>query len=48
MKDLHYEARVRAVITYNAVFLGMKVTKADARKMTLTKEQYLEVNIVEH
>ena len=48
MKDLHYEARVWAVITYNAVFLGTKVTKADARKMTLTKEQYLEVNIVEH
>jgi len=48
VKDLHYEARIQAVITYNAVFLGTKVTKADARKMTLTKEQYPEVNIVEH
>jgi hypothetical protein len=47
-KKLVKEAHVQAVITYNAVFLGTKVTKADARKMTLTKEQYLEVNIVEH
>jgi hypothetical protein len=38
MKDLHYEAHVQVVITYNAVFLGTKVTKADAIKMTLTKE----------
>ena len=38
VKDLHYEACIQAVITYNAVFLGTKVTKADARKMTLTKE----------
>jgi hypothetical protein len=48
VKDLHYEARVQAIIRYNAVFLGTKVIKADTRKMMLTKEQYLEVNIVKH
>jgi hypothetical protein len=36
VKDMHYEVRVQAIITYNAVFLGMKVTKANARSMTLT------------
>jgi hypothetical protein len=48
VKDLHYEARVQAIITYYGAFLGKKVTKKEARDMMLTKEQYLEVNIVEH
>jgi hypothetical protein len=37
VKDLHYEARVQAVIRYNVVFLGTKVIKADTRKMMLNK-----------
>jgi hypothetical protein len=36
-KDLHYEARVQAIITYNGAFLGKKVTKKEAREMMLTK-----------
>jgi hypothetical protein len=45
VKDMHYEARVQAIITYHAMFLGRKVTKAEARNITLTWEQYLQVNI---
>jgi protein associated with RNAse G/E len=45
MKDMHYEARIQAVITDNMTFLGRKVTKADARSVMLTRQQYLEVNI---
>jgi hypothetical protein len=45
MKDMHYEARIQAVITYNVAFLLRKVTKANARSIMLTRQQYLEVNI---
>ena len=45
VKDMHYEARVQAVITYNATYLGLKITKQEARNMRLTREQYLQVNI---
>jgi hypothetical protein len=45
VKDMHYEARVQAVITYHGVFLGTKVIKVEIRTMTLTRQQYLEVNI---
>jgi hypothetical protein len=44
MKDMHYEARVQAVIQYHAIFEKRKVDKEAARNMTLTKEQYLPVN----
>ena len=42
--DLHYEARVQAIISYHGTFLGQKVTKTAATTMTLTQEQYLQVN----
>jgi len=45
VKDMHYEARIQAVITYHGVFLRTKVTKTQARTMTLTRQQYVEVNI---
>jgi protein associated with RNAse G/E len=45
MKDMHYEARIQAVITYNVTFLLRKVTKANARSIMLARQQYLEVNI---
>ena len=39
--DMHYEARIQAVVTYYGTVLEMKVTKRDARSMTLTQDQYL-------
>jgi hypothetical protein len=45
MKDMHYEARIQAIITYNATYLGLKINKTQARNMRLTREQYLQVNI---
>ena len=44
VKDMHYEARIQAVITYHAKYRDVKVTKGDARTMTLTREQYLQVH----
>jgi hypothetical protein len=43
--DMHYKARVQAIISFHATVLGEKVTKTDARTMSLTEEQYLQVNI---
>jgi hypothetical protein len=43
--DMHYEAQVQAVITYHASKLRVKISKKDARKVKLTREQYMEVNI---
>jgi hypothetical protein len=43
--DMHYEARIQAIITYYAIYLGQKIKKEDARGMTLTQEEYLKVNI---
>jgi hypothetical protein len=45
VKDLHYEARVQAVITYHGLYLRTKISKIDARTMMLTRQQYIEVNI---
>jgi hypothetical protein len=42
--DMHYEARLQAIISFNATILGEN-TKTDARTISLTKEQYLQVNI---
>jgi hypothetical protein len=42
VKDLHYEARVQAVIDYYAA-LKISVKKPEARKIKLTKEQYMAV-----
>ena len=38
VKDMHYEAHVQAVISYNANFLKVKVSKAEARNTRLTRE----------
>jgi len=45
ISDMHYEARLQAIIDYCAVYEHRKVKKEDARLMHLTKEQYLKVNI---
>lgn len=42
--DMHHEVRVQAIVTYHGSKLGEKVTKKDARNMTLTRDQYLEVD----
>ena len=43
VKDMHYEARVQAIIDYYAQHRGMKVKKEEARTMNLTREQFLKV-----
>ena len=43
VKDMHYEARIQAVISYYAKYRDEKVDKTVARTMTLTREQYLPV-----
>jgi hypothetical protein len=42
--DMHYEARIQAIVTYYDFVLGEKVTKQDARTMSLTRDPYLQVN----
>jgi hypothetical protein len=42
--DMHYEARIQAIISFHANVLGQKVSKTEARTMSLTEEQYLQVN----
>ena len=42
--DLHYKARIQVIVGYHATVLGEKVTKNDVKTMTLTQEQYLQVN----
>ena len=41
--DMHYEARIQAIVTYHGSVLGEKVTKQQARTMSLTRDQYLQV-----
>jgi hypothetical protein len=42
--DMHYEARIQAIVTYHGSILGERVTKQQARTMSLTRDQYLQVN----
>jgi len=42
--DMHYEARIQAVVSFHATVLGERVTKSDARTMRLTPERYLQVS----
>ena len=42
VKDLYYEARIQAVIDYNAD-QNVQVKKSQARTMILSREQYMEV-----
>jgi hypothetical protein len=48
--DINYKARVQAIINYYGTILGQKVTKSEARQMTLTKPSFLRwpknINIV--
>jgi hypothetical protein len=41
--DMHYEARIPAIVTYHSSILGERVTKTQARTMSLTRDQYLHV-----
>jgi hypothetical protein len=43
--DMHYEARIQAIVTYCGSILGDEVNKKNARTMSLTPDQYLQVNI---
>jgi len=43
--DMHYECRVQSIVTYNAKYLSRKVTKAVARTMMLTKEEFMKVHM---
>ena len=45
IKDMHYEARIQAVIQYHAEILRERIPKCAARTMSLTRKQYLKVNI---
>lgn len=45
--DMHYEARIQAIINYHATEEYVKITKAAARLMTLTKEQFLKVTNIQ-
>jgi predicted nucleotidyltransferase len=36
--DIHYEARVQAIVTYHRSILGEYVKKPQARSMTLTRD----------
>jgi hypothetical protein len=42
--DIHYEACLQAIVTYHGSILGEKVRKKEARKMTLTRDQYMQVD----
>jgi hypothetical protein len=41
--DIHYEARPQAIVTYHRSVLGEDVKKKQARNMTLTKDQFIQV-----
>lgn len=45
VKDMHYESRVQAILTFNAEYKHKKATKEEARNEKLTKEEYMMVNI---
>jgi hypothetical protein len=42
--DMHYEVRIQTIVSYHGSVLGEKVTKQDTRTMSLTRDQYLQVN----
>ena len=44
VKDMHYEARVQAIIEFYAQYRSMKVKKGEARTMNLTKDQFMSVS----
>jgi hypothetical protein len=42
--DIHYEALVQGIITYHRSILREDVKKPQARSMTLTRDQYIQVD----
>jgi hypothetical protein len=42
--DMRYKARIQAIVTFHASVLREKVSKKNARTMSLTQDQYLQVN----
>jgi hypothetical protein len=42
--DMHYEAHIKAIITYHGSVLRDKVSNKDTRTISLTQEQYLQVH----
>ncbi|XP_072146291.1 uncharacterized protein [Setaria viridis] len=43
VKDMHYEARVEAIIDFYAEYKRMRIKKEEARTMNLTKEEFMAV-----
>jgi hypothetical protein len=41
--DMHYEAQIQAIVSYHGSVFGEKVTKQQARTMSLTRDQYVQV-----
>ena len=39
--DMHYEARIQAIVTYHGSILGEMILKCEARLLLLTWDQYL-------
>jgi hypothetical protein len=39
--DMHYEARIQAIVSYHGSILGERVSKQQAQTMSLTRDQYL-------
>jgi hypothetical protein len=42
--DIIYEARLQAIVNYNAMVKGRRVSKVEARGMTLSQVQYIQVS----
>jgi hypothetical protein len=42
--DIHYEAHIQAIVTYHMSILREDVKKPQARSMTLTRDQYIQVD----
>jgi hypothetical protein len=45
IKDLRYESRVQAVVDYNHKVLRSKIDRKEAKKIHLTADQYMQVNV---
>jgi hypothetical protein len=45
VSEMHYDVRVQTVINYYATRLGQRKTKAEARDIDLTHEQYMDEEV---
>ncbi|XP_072149395.1 uncharacterized protein [Setaria viridis] len=43
IRDMHYEARVQAIVTCHTGILRVKISKTETRTMKLTRKEYLKV-----